>query len=108
MNKRIKNKLSKRQAQAPKTPAAPKAQAPKATAPKAEAPKAQAPVGKLNINTATLEEMVALNGIGANKAKAIVEYREQNGAFATVEDLRKVSGIGPALVETLSSQVYAG
>jgi len=51
---------------------------------------------KININTASAEELTQLQGIGAKYAAKIVEYREQNGPFATPEDLMKVSGIGPA------------
>lgn len=55
----------------------------------------------VNINTATAEELKALPGIGAAKAKAIVEYREQHGAFKTVDELDNVKGIGPALLEKI-------
>jgi competence protein ComEA len=50
----------------------------------------------ININTATAEELQSLWNIGPAKAGAIVEYRSQHGLFRTVEDLKKVSGIGPA------------
>nr|WP_086940708.1 helix-hairpin-helix domain-containing protein [Thaumasiovibrio occultus] len=51
----------------------------------------------VNINTATLEELdLLLTGIGEEKARAIVEYREANGAFSAVEDLVNVKGIGDA------------
>ncbi len=49
----------------------------------------------VNINTADSKAIAdALNGIGIKKADAIVKYRTENGAFATIEDLTKVSGIG--------------
>jgi len=51
---------------------------------------------KININTASVEELTQLQGIGAKYAAKIVEYREQNGPFTAPEDLMKVSGIGPA------------
>ena len=54
---------------------------------------------KININTASAEELTQLQGIGAKYAAKIVEYREQNGPFTTPEDLMKVSGIGPATFE---------
>lgn len=54
---------------------------------------------KININTATAAELQLLNGIGAAKAQAIVEYREANGKFTSLEDLTKVKGIGPKLIE---------
>lgn len=54
----------------------------------------------VNINTAS-EQVLAegLQGIGESKAKAIVEYREANGEFATIEDLANVRGIGGATIE---------
>ena len=55
----------------------------------------------LDINTATAEELAAtMTGVGIKKAMAIVAYRDENGPFATVEDLVNVRGIGSATVET--------
>jgi len=51
------------------------------------------PGEKININKATVEELDGLPGIGPAKAKAIVEYRTQNGDFKTIEDIQKVKGI---------------
>lgn len=48
----------------------------------------------VNINTATVDELQALSGVGPSTAQAIVEDREKNGLFASVEDLMRVSGIG--------------
>ncbi|WP_170180893.1 ComEA family DNA-binding protein [Paenibacillus baekrokdamisoli] len=63
--------------------------------------------GKLNINQATAEQLDALPGIGEVKARTIVEDREKNGAFRTVDDLRRVKGIGPKLLEKLKSSIVA-
>ncbi|MGD2097816.1 MAG: ComEA family DNA-binding protein [Desulfobacterales bacterium] len=52
-------------------------------------------VAKININTATAEQLTELQGIGASHAAAIIAYREQNGPFQKPEDLMKVPRIGP-------------
>ncbi len=53
----------------------------------------------VNINTASAEELATLlQGIGLQKAQAIIEYREANGNFVSKDELIKVKGIGPALV----------
>jgi competence protein ComEA len=55
---------------------------------------------KININTATAEELAAkLNGIGLNKAKLIVEYREKYGNFVAIEQLKEVKGIGQTILD---------
>lgn len=48
---------------------------------------------KVNINTADAVALTTVKGIGKSKAKAIIAYREQNGAFKSVDDLTKVKGI---------------
>lgn len=61
---------------------------------------AQSALAAVNINTADAETLAKeLNGIGVKKAEAIVEYREKNGAFKSVESLTKVKGIGLKTVE---------
>jgi competence protein ComEA len=64
-------------------------------------PPSQPADGRVNINTATAEELEKLPGIGPAKAQAIVRDREQNGLFRRVEDLARVTGIGPKTVENL-------
>ena len=54
---------------------------------------------KININTATSEELEKLNGIGPKYAAAIIEYREKWGAFKTPEDIMQVQGIGQKTFE---------
>lgn len=49
---------------------------------------------KININTADESELNNINGIGPSKAKAIISYREENGDFKSIEDIKNVSGIG--------------
>jgi competence protein ComEA len=67
-----------------------------------EMPPAAAVPGELiNINTATLSELVTLPGIGPSLAQKIVEYREQNGLYNSADDLLHVSGIGTAKLEQL-------
>jgi len=54
---------------------------------------------KVNINTASVEQLAKLNRIGPKYAERIVEFREKNGRFQTVEDIMKVPGIGPKTLE---------
>jgi len=61
--------------------------------------------GKVNINTATVEELKMLKGIGEKKAEAIIEYRKQNGSFKNKEELMKVRGIGKKLYESFQERV---
>lgn len=60
---------------------------------------------KVNINTATLEDLKILNGIGDSKAKSIIEYREQNGEFKSIEDIKNVTGIGEKMFERIKEQI---
>ncbi|HEX7248123.1 MAG TPA: ComEA family DNA-binding protein [Actinomycetota bacterium] len=59
----------------------------------------------VNINTASATEFEALSGIGEVLAGAIVDYRTENGPFASVDDLESVSGIGPSTLEEIRDQV---
>jgi len=53
----------------------------------------------VNINTASVEQLTALDGIGEVKARAIVEHREANGRFRSVDQLEDVKGVGPKTLE---------
>ena len=59
----------------------------------------------ININTATPEELQSLSGIGETRAKAIIEYREKNGKFQTIEDIKNVSGIGDSTFENIQNDI---
>ncbi|MEG1255136.1 helix-hairpin-helix domain-containing protein [Clostridium sp.] len=61
--------------------------------------------GKININKATLEELQTLSGIGEVKAQSILEYREANGKFNTIDELANITGIGAKTVEKLRDKV---
>jgi len=61
--------------------------------------------GLININTANIEKLEQIPGIGVSKAKSIVDYREKNGAFKSIEDIKKVSGIGDATFENMKDMI---
>jgi competence protein ComEA len=77
-----------------------------ATAPPvgAATPGAGVPV---NLNSATIEELDALDGIGPTTAQKIIDYRDAHGGFASVDELDQVDGIGPARLASLRDQVTA-
>lgn len=58
----------------------------------------------ININTATLEQLTTLSGVGESKAKAIISYREET-PFTSIEDLKNVSGIGDSLYATIKDNI---
>lgn len=60
---------------------------------------------KININTANEKDLQQLPGIGPSKAKNIIKYRELNGRFVSVEDIKKVSGIGDAIYEAIKIHI---
>ncbi|MEK7175982.1 MAG: helix-hairpin-helix domain-containing protein [Patescibacteria group bacterium] len=62
----------------------------------------------VNINTAGVEELKTLNGIGAVKAQAIIDYRNTNGPFAKIEDINNVSGIGDITFSNIKDYITVG
>ena len=61
--------------------------------------------GKVNINTAGLEELMTLKGVGESRARAIIEYREQQGSFETPEDIMNISGIKEGVFSKIKDQI---
>ncbi|MDD5893962.1 MAG: helix-hairpin-helix domain-containing protein [Coriobacteriaceae bacterium] len=61
--------------------------------------------GKVNLNTASAEELQTLSGIGPSLSQRIIDYRQANGPFKSVDDLRKVSGIGDTRFKSLKDLV---
>ncbi|MCP4745081.1 MAG: helix-hairpin-helix domain-containing protein [Desulfobacteraceae bacterium] len=64
-----------------------------------------ADTGKVNINTASLEELTALNGIGKTYAERIIEFRKVNGPFQKPEDILKIKGIGDKTLEANKNRI---
>ena len=61
--------------------------------------------GKVNVNTADLQLLIGLPGIGEVRAQAIISYRDANGPFSSVEDLLAVPGIGPVTLDGIRDLV---
>jgi competence protein ComEA len=77
------------------------ARAPPVRAGGAEASGPSAPVGPVHLNTASLEDLDGLPGVGPVTAQKILDYRQQHGAFASVDELDAIPGIGPKRLEQL-------
>ena len=68
-------------------------------------PVTAAAAAMVNVNTATVDQLTTIKGLGPKKAQAIVDYRKDNGAFKSVEDLKKVPGISEKLFASIQPQV---
>lgn len=64
--------------------------------------------GKININTASLEELCTLSGVGESTAGKILSYREANGPFETIEDIMKVPGIKESKFAAIKEEICVG
>ena len=60
---------------------------------------------KININTASANELLKLSQIGEKKAEAIVVYRDEHGSFTVIEDITKVKGIGDKIFEKIKDHI---
>ncbi len=63
--------------------------------------------GKININTAGVTELVKLNGIGEALSQRIIDYREENGAYVTIEEIMKVPGISENKFDAIKDYICA-
>lgn len=61
--------------------------------------------GIININTASLEELQKINGVGEVKAKSIINYREKNGGFKSIDEMKNIEGIGDKTFEKMKDQI---
>lgn len=61
--------------------------------------------GKININTATLEELMTLSGIGESKAKSIMAYRKEHGNFKSIEEIKNIQGIKDGVFNKIKENI---
>lgn len=69
---------------------------------------AEATVNKIDINTASLEQLEAVKGVGQDIAHNILAYKKDHGAFQSIDDLRKVKGVGKVRLEALRETFTVG
>ena len=74
-------------------------------APEADQPDSAEPAGLVNLNTASAAELETLPGVGPAIAERIMDWRELNGSFSSVDELMEVSGIGPSTFQRLRARV---
>ena len=63
------------------------------------------PTNKISLNNATIEELTTLSGIGEEKAKLIIQYREKCGPFKTIEEIKNIKGIGQAMYDKIKDHI---
>lgn len=68
-------------------------------------PIVQGSINKLNVNSASVEQLVKIKGLGPKKAKAIIQYIQQNGALVSLDELLEIRGIGQKLLGKLKTQL---
>ena len=61
--------------------------------------------GKINLNTASLEELQTLSGIGESRAQAIITYRETHGGFTSIDEIKNISGIKEKVFEKIKEEI---
>ena len=76
--------------------------------PAIQPPSARDSDGRININTASRSELMDLPGIGSSLSERIVDYRNTNGPFRSIEELRNVSGIGEKRYEAVMNRITVG
>lgn len=64
--------------------------------------------GKININTATVDQLTLLPGIGPTIAQRIIAFRDENGPFLSIDDLTEVKGIGTGTLDNISPYITTG
>ena len=70
-----------------------------------EAPEAVPEDGRININTAGVEELTTLKGVGESRAKAIIAFREEHGSFENPEDIMQIAGIKEGIYAKIKDQI---
>ena len=73
--------------------------------PEGRSPGEETTPGKIDLNTASMEELMTLRGIGQAKAEAVIRYREEQGPFRTTEEIMKIPGIKEAAFQKIKDDI---